>query len=195
MGFSLPRPPFQMLRCGKQSRMWVVRNESAHSNKNILNKIWKTFCLWSESSGKVELKKEISWSQEKNFGAILFQEKAIIVSREHGRGGVADFKGESLGQLWFSQTTFKPREYWGPKGLFTKFLCIFQGLAFTSGFGYLVLVTCQWFQKSPELNERSLGHDLMVQALRLQRSQPLMDRSTTVLKSYLSNQEKDLFLL
>lgn len=115
MGFSLPRPPFQMLRCGKQSRMWVVRNESAHSNKNILNKIWKTFCLWSESSGKVELKKEISWSQEKNFGAILFQEKAIIVSREHGRGGVADFKGESLGQLWFSQTTFKPREYWGPQ--------------------------------------------------------------------------------
>lgn len=38
---------------------------------------------------------------------------------------------------------------------------------------------------------------LVVQAPRLQRSQPLMDRSTRqrVLKSYLSNQEKELSLL
>lgn len=60
MGFSLPRLPFQMLRRGKQSGMWVVRNESAHSNKNILREIWKASCLSSESSGKVELKRETS---------------------------------------------------------------------------------------------------------------------------------------
>lgn len=74
MGFSLTRPPFQMLTHGKQSGMWVARSESAYSNKNTLNEIWKAFCLCSESSGKAGLKERSVEAKNRTSGHLVSRE-------------------------------------------------------------------------------------------------------------------------